>query len=268
MSPTPLASVDDLPVERPAFALALPLTSWALPFTRWVRSPIRTPPLAVGERSSSRTPERETPALGEVRRGRADLLELFLQLFRPLEVGGRELAPELALARAQQQLLGGLLVDPLGRRARVELGQQRDKLLVRLARVEQMLPRATVQLGVEMVWRELGEQLAQLGVGRHSGQRVSLQPEAFLQQARADLPRRAAGAAGGEAGLRFLRQVEPVGREPDGVLPLRRVLEAREHLTHAHEGFLPVRRSLDLEADAVREVALGPPEQLVELAGQ
>src|SRR3954469_20176337 len=110
MSPTPLASVDDLPVERPAFALALPLTSWALPFTRWVRSPIRTPPLAVGERSSSRTPERKTPALREVGRGRADLLELLLQLFRPLEVGGRELAPELALAQPEKELFRRPLV--------------------------------------------------------------------------------------------------------------------------------------------------------------
>ena len=81
-------------------------------------------------------------------------------------------------------------------------------------------------------------------------------------------PGRAPAAARREAGLRLLGQVEPVGREPNRVLALRRVLEAREHLAHADEGLLPVGRPLDLEPHAVGEVALRPAEQLVELAGE
>ena len=54
--------------------------------------------------------------LSQIRGRRADLLELFLELLRALEVSRRKLAPDFSLAQAQQQLLGRLLVDPLGRR--------------------------------------------------------------------------------------------------------------------------------------------------------
>src|SRR5437763_16212194 len=99
-------------------------------------------------------------------------------------------------------------------------------------------------------------------------ERIPLEPEALLEQPRADLARRAATPAGGEAGLRLLRQVEPVGRETHSVLPLGRVLEARQHFAYPHERLLPVRGALDLEAHAIGEIALRPAEQLVELAGK
>ena len=44
-----------------------------------------------------------------------------------------------------------------------------------------------------------------------------------------------AAAPLGQSGLRLRRQVEPVGDQPQGVLALRRVFEAREHFSHAHE---------------------------------
>src|SRR5678815_2472911 len=83
---------------------------------------------------------RPPAALGEVGRGCADLLELLLQLFRLFEIGRLELAPDLALAQAQKQFLGGFLVDALCRRPRVQLGQQRHELVGRWrARLEQVL---------------------------------------------------------------------------------------------------------------------------------
>jgi hypothetical protein len=89
----------------------------------------------------------EVNHLGEVRCRRADLLELFLELLRPLEIGSRELSPELALAQAQEQLPGRALVDPAGGRAGVELCQERDELPVRrLALLEQVGARPPVQL--------------------------------------------------------------------------------------------------------------------------
>ena len=116
---------------------------------------------------------------------------------------------------------------------------------------------------------ELGEQLAQLGVRGDPGERVALEARALLQQPRRDLTRGASGPARREAGLRLLRQVQPVGGEPHRVLPLGRVLlEAREHLAHAEKRLLLVRRAVDLEPDAVAEVALGAGEPLLEALGR
>ena len=84
-----------------------------------------------------------------------------------------------------------------------------------------MLPRPAVKLRVEMLRRELGQEVAQLGVRRDPGECIPLEPGALLQQPRRDLTRRASGFARGEPGLGFLRQVEPVGGEADRVLPFR-----------------------------------------------
>src|ERR671935_2655960 len=135
------------------FAWALPFSSWPLPFMRCLRSPIGPPFVA---RLLSGDGEGETARLRQVRGGRADPRELLLELLRALEVGALQLAAQLPLAQAQEQLLGRLLVDPLGRRTGVELRKQRHELLVRLAGLEQVLPRPPVQVGVEVLGCELG----------------------------------------------------------------------------------------------------------------
>ena len=61
-----------------------------------------------------------------------------MQLPGALQVCALELAPELALAQAQEELLRGLLVDPALGGTGVELGQQRDEFLVSRARLEEM----------------------------------------------------------------------------------------------------------------------------------
>src|SRR5207253_11081554 len=91
---------------------------------------------------------------GEVGRGRADPLQLFLQFLRALEVGACQLPAQLALAQAQEELLRRLVVDTALGRARIQLGEQRHERLVRIARLEQVGPRAPVQLGVEMLRAE------------------------------------------------------------------------------------------------------------------
>src|SRR6266702_4117311 len=74
--------------------------------------------------------------LREIGSGRADAVELLLELLGALGVGGRELPAQLALAQAEEELLGGLFVDPLGRCTCVELGQERDELRVGLPRLK------------------------------------------------------------------------------------------------------------------------------------
>ena len=63
---------------------------------------------------------------------------------------------------------------------------------------------------------------------------------------------------------RLLRQVEPVGDEPDRFLPLGRVLRPGEDLAHTEPRLLPVTGTLDLDPDAVVQVALGARETVLE----
>ena len=117
-----------------------------------------------------------------------------------------------------------------------------------------------------MLRRQPGEQIVELRVRGDPGEGLALEPVACFQKSRRDRagltcsPRR-------EPGLGLLRQVEPVGRESHRILSFGRVLEARQHLAHANEGLLPVRRALDFEADSVDEVALGAAEPVLELLG-
>ena len=69
------------------------------------------------------SPNRARFALGKLADGGAHLRNSFLQVFRPVRIGDRQLAPQLPLAQAEQQLLSRRLVDRFGRRPRVELGE-------------------------------------------------------------------------------------------------------------------------------------------------
>ena len=100
------------------------------------------------------------------RKGRAHLRERLLEVGEALGVGLVELAPELTLAQAQKRLLGGLLVDALGVGARVELGEERDDVRIRLAAVEQVRADAPVQLVLEMLGAELAEDARRDGCAR------------------------------------------------------------------------------------------------------
>ena len=62
-----------------------------------------------------------------------------MQLQRTGRIGVGELAPDLALAETEQELLGCPLVDPFRRGTRVELGDEADELCVRLATRDELL---------------------------------------------------------------------------------------------------------------------------------
>ena len=124
---------------------------------------------------------------------------------------------------------------------------------------------AAVQLGVEMVGRELGQEVAQLGVRCDAGQRVALTPIAGLEQLRRDRRRAPLRPAPRhEAGLRLTRQIEPVGDEAQRLLALGRILEPPEDLARVNKCFLAVGRSVELEPDAIEDVALRLREPLLE----
>ena len=131
--------------------------------------------------------------------------------------------------QVQQQLFGRRLVDAPGVGSGVELGQQLDQIAVCLAGFEQVLARAAVQIRIEVLGRQPGEQLAELGVRRRSGQGIALQPVTCLEELRRDRwPVGLAAAPGNEAGLGFPRQVEPVGDQPLRLLTLGGVVEPGE----------------------------------------
>src|SRR5438093_8866219 len=97
---------------------------------------------------------------------------------------------------------------------------------------------------------------------RHTrGQRVTLEAVASVQNLRRNNRGCCTTAPRRESRLQLLREVEPIGGQAQRVLSLRRVLELRQNLAHAHERFLPVARALDLEPHTVDEIALGPAEQ-------
>src|SRR3954469_23708485 len=73
-----------------------------------------------------------TTSLRAAERGDAleQLLERFLQLLRARRIGVLQLAPQLAFPQAPQELFARRLVDTFCFRARVELGEQSDPVLV------------------------------------------------------------------------------------------------------------------------------------------
>ena len=177
-----------------------------------------------------------------------------------LGVRGLELSLEPALAKPQQQLLGGLLVDPRGGGARVELGVQRDEVVGRRSSGDEVVAQAARGLGVEVLGPELGENPDQARVGNAARERVALEPLSRFEQARRD--RRRGGAARlparCEPRLGLLRQVEPVGEVAQRILEVGRVVEPLENLTRPYEGLLAVGQSpLHLDPDAISEVRLG-----------
>src|SRR4029077_1059041 len=54
----------------------------------------------------------------------------------------------------------------------------------------------------------------------------------------------------------------------DGILPFGGLLEAREHLTHADERFLPIGGTLDLETNAIGQITFRARKQLLESLGR
>ncbi len=74
-----------------------------------------------------------------------------------LRIGVREIAAELPFAEPQKELASRVLVDSLGRRARVELGQERRGLWRTLPGLDEVGAKRPVELVVEVVGRELGE---------------------------------------------------------------------------------------------------------------
>ena len=138
-----------------------------------------------------------------------------------------------------------------------------------LAGLEQVRARAAVQLGVEVVGRELGERRAELRMRRDAGERVALEPVARLAAASARRsPVGARASAGRQAGLRLARQVEPVG-ERGAAPPAARASRRSGSSTSRARTNAACRsgRALDLEPDAVEQIALGLAEPLLEAGG-
>src|SRR5207302_1673424 len=145
--------------------------------------------------------------------------------------------------------------DSVGSRARVELGQEADQVRFLARLTDEQGAQPAVQLGVEVLRTQLRQDRNERAMGGDTRKRVSFQPLAGIEQARRDLARRASRTARRETRLRLLRQIQLVGDETQSLLALRRILEPSENLAHADEAFLPARRSVELEANAVEEIA-------------
>ena len=132
-------------------------------------------------------------------------------------VGGRSSSRwSSALAQAQQQLLGRRLVDPLGRGARVELGQQRDELASSGSPgPSRCSTRAAVELDVEVLRRRARRARARAPGARRTPASASRSSRvARLEQLRRDAARRAHARRGARPACVSLRQAEPVVGEP------------------------------------------------------
>ena len=70
---------------------------------------------------------------------------------------------------------------------------------------------AAVELGVEVLGAETGEDVMQVGVGGDTGERVALEPLPRLEEARRKDPGSAGAFPRSKARLRLLREVEAVG---------------------------------------------------------
>src|SRR5207244_3096670 len=96
-------------------------------------------------RSSGSSPSpRSTPSAtasnpsGKAVDGLAQSEQRVLELDLALERSRCQLPPQLALAQAEQELGAGVLADALGVRARIELGEEADRLLVESRAVDEM----------------------------------------------------------------------------------------------------------------------------------
>src|SRR5581483_7705788 len=196
----------------------------------------------------------------------ADPQERLLELPGALEVGVPELGPELVHAEAEQELLGGLLVDPLRLGAGVELGEEAQRLALDGRAVDQVRAHRAARLVGEVVRRQLGEDRDEARVRDDAGERGPLAADRG-----GHAPRREGGL--GRADARELRRhPEAVARPADRLALLRRVGQGRErddvHLEAPRDRQLHAaqrRRLAGLVAVEGEEEPLGQPAELAEL---
>src|SRR5438874_1582341 len=93
---------------------------------------------------------------------------------------------------------------------------------------------------VEVLRPELGEDRHEGGMGGDAGERVLLEALAGVQQSRGNASRSGGGTSRRKSGLRLFREVEPVRRVADRILPFGRILGTRKHLSHSDERLLPI----------------------------
>src|SRR5439155_17253772 len=115
-------------------------------------------------------------------------------------------------------------------------------ILSRLA--EQESPDTPMEVRVEVLGPELGEDRDQGSMHRNAGECVPLEPLSRVEEARRHPPGRGRRSAWGKPCLRLLRKIELVGDEAQRFLPFRRILESREDLARTDERLLPIRCSL------------------------
>src|SRR6266508_2926288 len=136
-------------------------------------------------------------------------------------------APRVGLEPTTLRLTAGCSPDhfdvDLNRRLRahlVELREERHELPVRLlALLDQVRSQPAIEVDVEMVGRDLGQDPDELRVGDAASERVALEPLAGV-----DEPRRGERARARRAtrGTQLNGQAEAVVREPPRVVSLRR----------------------------------------------
>ena len=127
---------------------------------------------------------------------------------------------------------------------------------------------AAMELGIEVLGRDLREELDEPRMRDARSERVPLEPLALLEQLRRELlGERPDAALRRQPGERLLRQAQPAGEQPQRVLPLGRVLVPLQDLADPHERLLAVGRAVELEPHAVDDVALRPAEPRLEPGG-
>ena len=136
---------------------------------------------------------------------------------------------------------------------------------------EEGVAKAPVERFVEVLRRERRELGDERRVAYDGGEEVPLSLEPGLEEAgrRCRRDRRRPGRPRGSKPRECLSgKIEPVGEEPQRLLPLGGVLDGSEDLAGPHERLLPVVRPLERDADAIVEVALGRPQAPRERLGR
>ena len=188
------------------------------------------------------------------------------ELLRPLEIAGRA-ASSRRMPRsreAPQELLCRRLVDRLPRREGIELGEQRNELGRAARRRRRAAPQCAVRARESKSPAAAREDRDELRVREAAGQHVSLQPVPrleHLRRHRAVAPPRLCGASpacvSGRAGR--------AGRRRAARRPAARASPRSPRAPRARdERLLAVGGAIELEPNAVEDVALRPAEQLAE----
>ena len=148
----------------------------------------------------------------------------------------------MSFTQSQEQLLGRLFVDRLGRSHSIELGDQLHELtIVSLTFLDQVSAHPPVALAVKVFGGQFGQEAHKVRMGDAARQNSALEAFVGVDHFR----RHGCTHAGRAAGRTQLHgQPEAVVCEPPGVVALGRLGDAIQELLNRQIGELPIRCSV------------------------